>query len=173
MSVDQSAARSFRSGFSTCGSHPNTEVGACTGFADSSGTFNVGPDSAYVIFGIDSISSSDPAAFVLAASGIVIQREPLLSPFVTIGAIDEDIFGSRAFTQITILPGQDINLVPSGLGAGIVGTLTYDGAVQANVTSYFLNYNVAPSDPAVNFVKSNPSQTSYPVTEDCSIVTLQ
>jgi hypothetical protein len=149
------------------------QIGACTGFDDGGGAVSVGPYNAYVIFGIDSISSSGPSTFALDPSAIVIQREPVLTPFVMNDPIDEDIFGSRAFTETTILPGQSISLVPTGLGAGVVNTLTSNGAVEANETSYFLNYNAASTDPAVNFVKSNATQTSYPFTEDCSTVTLQ
>jgi hypothetical protein len=84
-----------------------------------------------------------------------------------------DIFGQKALAATSLLAGQNLAFVPTAFGAAVVNDLTTDGAVEANMTSYFLNYSPQPTDPPVNFSKSNANQTVYPLTDDCTDIVLQ
>ncbi len=150
------------------------QVGACDGSSSSSGVFSVGPNAAYVVFGFEDVVSNDPAPFVLSPTGIVIQHDPILNPLVINDPIDQFIFGAaRTLTATAVPPGQLVAFQPVVFGAGIVQTITTDGAVQANEQPYDLNYDAAPDDPAINFVKSNASVFDFPQTDDCSSIALQ
>ena len=149
------------------------QVGACDGFTVGTDNVNVGSNAAYVIFGIDYVSSADPQTFAFNPADVYVQRGPINEYFVLGDPIYTDILQSEAAAQTTVQPGQNISFQPSGFGAAVVSTLTADGAVQANETRYDLNYGADRSGPVMNFVKGNPNVTSFPLTDDCSSIVLQ
>jgi hypothetical protein len=102
-----------------------------------------------------------------------VQQNPVWSYFDPDLLLYSDILGPSAFvTTAPISAGQNISFSPTLRGAAVVGELTTDGAVEANMTGYFLDYDPQPTDPAINFEKANANQTSFPVTDDCSDVVL-
>jgi hypothetical protein len=160
-----------------CTSSPVTityhQVGGCNGFATSSGVTSVGPNAAYVIFGIESIDNSGGnASFAFNPTKVFVQQASpdFFDPTLMLYA---DILGPFAAGPTTVAAGQDLKFSVSAYGAAVVSTTNSDGAIEADQTSYFLSYNRAPSDPPVLFVKSDATQTSWPLTEDCSTIILQ
>jgi hypothetical protein len=153
------------------------QIGACTYFTNGNDTISLGPNAAYVIFAIDEINSSDPNTFAFSPADLFIQHDPIQNFFVSASdPIVPDIFGPLAAMAATVPPNGLVAFLPAGFGAGILATITTDGAVQANENGYFLNYsdNSASSPlPAINLVKSNASQTSYPLTDDCGQIDLE
>jgi kumamolisin len=150
------------------------QIGACTSFTSGGNFVSVGLNAAYVVFAIDEVSSSYPNTFVFNPAGVFIQHDPIQNFFVSSSdPIVPDIFGPLAAVEATVPANGLVAFLPAGFGAGIVNTITADGAVQANETGYFLNYSGSSSVPAMNFVKSNASQTTYPFTDDCSQIDLQ
>jgi hypothetical protein len=153
------------------------QIGACTSFTNGGNFVSLGSNAAYVVFAIDEVSSSYANTFVFNPAGVFIQHDPIQNFFVSSSdPIVPDIFGPLAAVEVTVPANGLVAFLPAGFGAGIVATITSDGAVQANETGYFLNYsdNSASSPiPAMNFVKSNASQTTYPLTDDCSQIDLQ
>jgi hypothetical protein len=56
--------------------------------------------------------------------------------------------------------------------AVVVATSTSDGAIEASQTQYTLRYDEQANDPPVNLVKSNASQTTWPLQQDCCSIGL-
>jgi hypothetical protein len=56
----------------------------------------------------------------------------------------------------------------------VVTTSSSDGSVEANQTSYTLQYQQQPGDPPVTLVKTNASQTTFapPGQADCAAIGL-
>jgi hypothetical protein len=54
-----------------------------------------------------------------------------------------------------------------------VTTTNSDGAVEANQTAYFLQYERQPGDPQITLVKSEAARTSWPLTRDCKTIMLK
>ena len=149
------------------------QTGACNGFADSSGGHFVGPNQAYVIFGIETVDNSggattlnfDPANFVL--QNTLIHFDSSLQIY--------RLLGSLAVQPATVVAGQNLTLSPARQGALVVSTTATDGSVEANQTSYFLDYLLPGqlSDPFVKLVKSFAAGTPpWPNTEDCTTIQL-
>lgn len=148
------------------------QTGACATFTVGSQGFSVGANAAYVVFGVESILNNGTSTFNFDESQVFVQQGVTRSFFDPTLDIYADIFGPFALTGYSVAPGDDFKLDPSGDGAAVVGTTTTDGAQQANMTSYFLNYQPVISDPAVQFTKSNASQSVFPITDDCSLIQL-
>ncbi len=87
-------------------------------------------------------------------------------------AVYSFILGPFAAISQSIPANDVLPFSPSAYGATVVSTSTADGAVEANQTSYTLAYKSGPSDPLVTLSKSNASQTSFPLTGDCSTISL-
>jgi hypothetical protein len=151
------------------------QLGACDVASYVSGGatvfFTPGPNEAWVLFGIESIdNSSTTSAFAFDPSRLFIQQgaaqefpDPGLDAFLL----------NFAAAPATITPGQDLQFQASAVLAPIVSTSTTDGAVEADQTAYLLNYAPRPGDPPVVLVKTNASQTSFPMTDQCSDIQLQ
>ncbi len=146
------------------------QVGACNGYETSNGGVSVGPNAAYVIFAVDTIDNSqssqdfafDPTHLFVNLGGQHVHIDTSLS-------LAHDILGTFTLVPTTIPAGKTVTL--DGFAPVVVTTVAANGASEANKTSYFLL-----SDPSPNFgfilVKSNPSQTSWPDTENCRDIQL-
>jgi hypothetical protein len=148
------------------------QIGACNGFASDPKT-NAGPMAAYVVFGFENIVSEASTPYTIAPTKIFVQRGPLQNFFDPSLSIYADLFGPFALIDTLVAPGQDLRFGVGVPGGTIVDTLTQNGAQEADMTGYFLNYSPFVSDPAVDFVKSNASQFVYPLTEDCGAIVLR
>jgi len=78
-----------------------------------------------------------------------------------------------AVTPGFVAPGQKLTYSPVKQGALIVSTTAADGSEEANKTPYFLNYELAATDPGVILIKSNASQNVWPDTKNCLDIALQ
>jgi carboxypeptidase family protein len=149
------------------------QTGACNGFPKTGGgVVNVGPNQAYVIFGIERIDNSlgttsfafDPAKlFVQQATQHFLDSSLQLYP---------EVLGPFSAVPTTLTPGQNLKFSAVAQGAAVVITTNVDGAVEANQTAYFLLYNRAPTDPPITLVKSDAGQTSWPLTQNCKTIAL-
>src|SRR5207248_2384238 len=84
------------------------------------------------------------------------------------------LLGSLAVQPATVVAGQNLTFSPAQQGALVVSTTATNGSVEANQTSYLLNYVGQFSDPFVNLVKSfAPGTPPWPNTEDCTTIPLQ
>ncbi len=149
------------------------QVGACNGFVNNIGDLvSVGPNAAYVLFGITSIDNSEGTTpFAFDPTKLFVKQGTL--DFVDPGLqLYSNILGPFAAIATTVNAGQDLQFQVSAQNALVVSTANSDGSVEANMTSYVLNYNTGASDPPVTLVKSNTGQT-FPNTEDCSTILLQ
>ncbi|MGH7270699.1 MAG: S53 family peptidase, partial [Polyangiaceae bacterium] len=150
------------------------QTGACVvDDVDPNNVFTSGPNRAYAIFGIEGIDNSQgTTAFTFDPAKLFIAQPTGLNYFDSSLAIYKNLFVSFAAIQDTIGAGTDRQYGPSADGATTVTTSTADGAVEANQTSYLLNYTQQHFDPPVTLVKSNASQTSFGDSEDCSAIVL-
>jgi hypothetical protein len=151
------------------------QLGACNDVTDSNGNnaASAGPFAAYVLFGIESIYNETSTSFTFDPTQVFIQRGPIHNFWDPGLTLYSDIFGPFAAVDTPVGPGVDYRFSPSALGAAITPTLTMDGAQQADMTPYGLNYNPGPTDPAIEFTKSNASQFNWPSTPSCNDIVLQ
>lgn len=140
------------------------QLGACDDFDPAE--LAAGPNKAYVFFRMDSVDNSTSAASVLF--------DPFQLHEPGVGQLDQTLSTTWAMAlqapvagPITV-PGHTIQSV-SGLGVMLVSTSTTDGAVEANMTSYFLDG--APGS-GILPDKENSSQTSWTYTQSCTAIKL-
>jgi hypothetical protein len=149
------------------------QVGACNGFATSSGEVNAGGNAAYVVFGIDSIDNSlGTAAFSFDPTNLFVQQGNLVAFFDPGSAFYPNILGPLAGAAATVGPGVKSSFSVPGYGALVVTTSNPNGAAGASKTAFSLNYNQQPNDPPVNLVNSTPGVTTWPLTENCASINL-
>ena len=148
------------------------QTGACNGYVNSFGGVNAGPNAAFVMFGIESIDNSSGAApFGFDPTKLYVQQatQEFVDPSLQIYA---DIFGPFAAVSTSVAKGFDMKFSVSAQTALTVQTVNADGATEANQTSYLLRYNSSPTDPPVLMMKSDASQTNWPLTQDCTTISL-
>lgn len=148
------------------------QVGACNGYVGPFGAVSVGPNAAYVIFGIERIDNSlGSSAFNFDPRNVFVQQatQDFFDPNL---ALYTDVLGPFAAVATTLAIGDDRVFAVSGQGALVVSTTTTDGSIEANQTKYFLQYNRQPTDPPVTLIKSDAARTSWPVTADCKTIVL-
>jgi hypothetical protein len=145
------------------------QIGACNGSA--SFMFSAGLNAAYEVYGIQGIDNSEnPSAFNYNPSNLYVQQasgQDFFDPGLMIYA---DEFGPFASIPATIGATNVMNYSPYGLGATIVSTTNSNGAVEANATSYPLNYKQQSTDPLVVLVNADPTQTTVDNAQDCDNV---
>ncbi len=149
------------------------QVGACNGYAGPNGAVSAGPNAAYVIFAIESIDNTQTKTNFNynPASMCITQQNRCIDPNLQ---LVHDVLGPFATVPVTVNAGQQMGFSPNGFGALVVQTVNANGAVEANQTNYFLNqYQNQPANTSVLLVKSNSSQTSWPLTEDSKQIQLK
>jgi hypothetical protein len=155
------------------------QVGACNGGSFGVGdgpveTYSCGTNAAYVIFGITSISNPGAIPFNFNPGNLFVQQGSQQDSFSNNLELDSQIFPSyvqsESLNPATTIPGVGSSEVQ--FGAAIVSTVATDGASQADGETFVLGYNRQSGDPAVNLVKSNPTQT-FPYTPGCSEISYQ
>jgi hypothetical protein len=146
------------------------QVGACNGYNTGSGAVNVGPNSAYVVFQIETLDDREPGVdFHFDPARLFISQtlprhvDPNLK-----FAQDLGVFGT---VPVTVPHGTLVGV--NGYSVAVVETANANGSAEAHQTSYLLLYDRQPSDPGILLVKTNASQTTWPQTDDCRAMTLQ
>jgi hypothetical protein len=149
------------------------QTGACNGFVIPTGAVSAGPNAAYVIFGIERIDNSlGTTTFNFDPDRIFVQQTGPRK-FDSFLSLYANVLGPFAVTTQTFAPGANSGFAVSAQGATVVTTTNADGAVEANQTAYFLQYDRQPSDPQITFVKSDAARTSWPLTRDCKTIVLK
>jgi hypothetical protein len=150
------------------------QVGACNGYlTNNGGAVSVGPNAAYVIFAIDTVDNSqNPRSWAFDPSRLFVSQGGRQEPFDSSLALYNDVLGPFQ-VRPTSVPGGTDDAFGLSFGALVVQTAIADGAVEADQTDYFLLYNRRPTDPPIALVKSNATQTSFPLTENCRDITLR
>jgi membrane-bound inhibitor of C-type lysozyme len=149
------------------------QTGACNGFVIPTGAVSAGPNAAYVIFGIERIDNSlGTTTFNFDPDRIFVQQTGPRK-FDSSLQLYPNVLGPFAVTTQTFAPGANSGFAVSAQGATVVTTTNADGAVEANQTAYFLQYDRQPSDPQITFVKSDAARTSWPLTRDCKTIVLK
>jgi hypothetical protein len=149
------------------------QVGACNGYQGPNGLVSVGTNQAYVIFGIERIDNTQRTSSFAFDPTRLFFNGTIRDFFDPSLAIYHDILGPFAAVSTTVSAGQNYGFNPSAYGALVAQTANPNGAVEANNTAYFLNYNTQSSDPPITLVKSDSNRTTWPNTEDCHTITLQ
>jgi hypothetical protein len=156
-------------GFDSCSNGTATidfkQVGACNGWDDGVTLHSAGPNAAYVVFKVHSIDNTQGKvnfAFDPAKMAVNVSTHPHMDSSLSLASY----IGVFELVPTTIPKGNLVGL--DGYSVTIVPTANSNGAVEANQTSYFLTYDTGTSDPGILFSKENSSQTSWPLTEDCT-----
>jgi hypothetical protein len=158
-------------GFDACSNGTATisfkQVGACNGWNDGSSLYSAGPNAAYVVFKVHSIDNTQGKvnfAFDPAKTAVGVSSRPHMDSGLSLA----HHMGVLQLVATSIPKGTLVGL--DGFSVAVVPTANPNGAVEANQTSYFLTYDTGASDPGVIFSKENPSQTSWPLTLDCTTI---
>ena len=148
------------------------QTGACNSWVIPPGV-SAGPNAAYVIFGIERIDNSlGTTTFNFDPDRVFVQQTGPRK-FDSNLQLYPNVLGPFAVTTQTLAPGVNRGFAVSAQGATIVTTTTLDGAIEANQTAYFLQYDRQPTDPQITFVKSDATRTSWPLTQDCKTIVLK
>lgn len=160
-----------------------SQLGACNGFTTESGSTAARPNSAFVIFKIESIDNtgSDTDFRFIPVRLYVDQAKPQ-QMFVPKQSYDQRfVLDDPRFTQGLGVAGTKPQVIAAGRKVEINGivvvevtTSTENGSAEAHETSYSLAYDsetgevtfVDPS-PDIVLIKSNAAQKTWPLTEDC------
>jgi hypothetical protein len=153
------------------------QYAACTGFPNSMGITSVGPNAAYVVFQLESIDNSGnnvPFKFDQSKLFVTDPHDGLsdfVDPFMMIYST---IFGPFAAANVNVSALGSVSYQADPDIALVVTTSSSDGSVEANQTSYTLQYQQQPGDPPVTLVKTNASQTTFapPGQADCAAIGL-
>jgi hypothetical protein len=153
------------------------QVGGCNGYVTTSGGVNTGhfsgPNAAFVIFGIESIKNDQPAKSFAFDPANLFVHQGVDSSFDSHLSLYADILKASAAGSASVMPNQDLKFANGAFGALVVQTVLADGATEADKTPYTLRYKAQAGDPTVNLVKSDAARTSWPLTQDCTTITLQ
>lgn len=148
-------------------------VGACDSYQAPDGSFfSVGPNQAYVFYGITEVNNQNPNPFnfdptkLYTTTTVPDHVDPTLSVYA-------DIFGPFSLPATTYAGGADVSYAVSGVEALVVQTMASDGASEADHTRYPLNYATGPADPPIIMNPTDISRTSWPYTPDCKTIALQ
>jgi hypothetical protein len=154
------------------------QVGACNGFIANPGPptelESAGVNQAFVVFAIERIDNSlSNIGFNFDPGNLYVQQAQKDFFLPLSDQIYKVILGPFSAVPTALSPGQNLGFSVGAFGALIVATANSNGAVEANQTPYFLQYNKQPADPQISLVKSDAFRTSWPLTEDCSTIQLQ
>jgi hypothetical protein len=144
------------------------QVGACNGYVDGNRiAHSAGPNAAYVIFLVQQIdNSSGTQDFAFDPNKLLISGQSSNQH------IDTNISVAQAFDLLalapTTIPKGNV-VVLDGYGVATVPTSAYDGASEADQTSYDLTMPAAGGFGFL-FTKSNNSQSSWTYTQNCGSI---
>ena len=144
-----------------------TQVGACNGWDTGGSVYNAGPYAAYVIFKVVSVDNTgskvdfafDPDRLHLRGASAHVDT----SLHLPLGP----------FQAVPMTVPRGVLRGSNGYAGAVFSTSTSNGAVEANKTSYLLDYERASADPGVLSTKDNYQQTEWPFTENCTDIQLQ
>lgn len=145
------------------------QIGACNGFNNGGGATSAGPNAAYAIFRITTIENTDASAkdFNFDPDRIYINGtspRAFTSTHLNLSQINPFYATAKLVLKGTTAPAN------VGAVIAIVSTSAADGASEAKNISYFLSYDTPSGGQAVNFIKANPNQSSWPSTPDCTSI---
>ncbi len=140
---------------------------ACTSLPSQAGGTDFVPNGAYVVFEVDEINNPSTQTFHFDPNKLYVQQ-PTQQDFADSTLyIYSLIFQTFAAVPGTFEAGEDALFTQPGFLATVVSITSGDPAIVANNTSYSLYYASQLTDPFVNMIKSNASQTSWTVNESC------
>lgn len=152
------------------------QTGACNGGQGQSGDpstfYSAGSNQAFVVFGIERIDNSSgavPFSFDPRKLFVNSTVRDFVDPNLM---IYRWVLGPFASVPTSVPAGSNFGYAVSGQNALVVQTTNPDGSTEANMTPYSLLYNASASDPGVIMIKTDPSQTSWPNTQDCATIAL-
>jgi hypothetical protein len=148
-----------------------SQYAACTHVPLNPGIASVDPNAAYVVFQVEEIDNQSSQTFNWDPNRSYVQQATKHFADSTLRIYDK-IFGPFAAVPDMFGPGVDADFQLAEDLSVVVTTSTSDGAVEANATQYNLLYDEQLTDPPVTFVKTNSSQTSWPVEQDCCSIGL-
>lgn len=139
------------------------QIGACNGTAG----VNAGPQAAFVLFQIDSIRNDSGVTFNFDPTKLFVTgptRESISTVSPVLGVVN------AAPASSTPVPpnGQQTDFPPAAFGVVTVATTAGNGAVEANKTRFFLNYDAGPNDPPIFGEALDLARTVWPYTPDCA-----
>jgi|GEM_PF-1495017 len=151
------------------------QVGSCNGYPQTTGpggsgphhAVSSGPKAAFATFRIVTIDNSKSTKdFDFEPDRLFINTIPRASVDQTL-SLAQDL-GVFATIPVTVPKGHVQG--NNGIVIAVVPTTTTNGASEANNTSYALQYDPAATTQTVQLVKKNPSQTTWPQTDDCRAI---
>jgi len=148
-----------------------SQYASCTHVLLNPGVASVDPNGAYVVFQVGRINNQSSQPFDWVPNRSYVQQATKDFVDSTLRIYDR-IFGPFAAAPATFGPGVDAGFQTPEDMSVVVTTTSTDGAIDSSATSYSLIYDEQATDPPVTFVKTNASQTSWPVQQDCCSIGL-
>jgi hypothetical protein len=161
-----------------------SQIGACNGYATGSGITSKRPNSAFAVFKIESFDTTKSGVdFRFNPSRLFVNLEPGKETWGS-SLVAGHYYASAdsRFAEPLGVPGIQPVKAPARATTKVdrlafvaVPTADANGATEANKTSYHLAYDPETGkegvgsilDPHIEFVKTNDSQSTWPVTDDC------
>lgn len=162
-----------------------SQVGACNGYASGSGITSKRPNSAFVVFKIESFDTTKSGVdFRFVPTRLFVNLEPKKETWGS-SLVSGQYYasGDRRFADPLGVPAIQSVKAPARATTTEVGRLAFiavptadaNGSAEANKTSYRLSYDPETGkegvgsipDPHIEFVKTNETQSTWPVTDDC------
>ena len=152
------------------------QTGACNGYVRATGpggalteTVSAGGNAAYVAFKVISIDNSKRSTpFHFDPTRMTVNGTSPLARVSTTLSLARDL---APLTAVPVNVPAGNNQGNNGTAVAVVHTGAFDGATEANQTSYLLSYESEPGGPSVFMAKANASQTAFPNTQDCAMIT--
>lgn len=159
-----------------------SQVGACNGYASEAGVAGKRANKAFVVFKIESVDGTHSSdSFNFEPSRFFLDLEPNKETWgSSLGAGLYFAATDRRLTEPLGVPVIEDVKLPANETATIqrlvfiqVPTKDANGSAEANKISYELLYDAVTKDtgripdPKIEFVKTNASQSTWPVADDC------
>jgi hypothetical protein len=165
-----------------------SQVGACSGYTSGSGATLPRPNTAYIVFKIQSIDNTrSHVDLEFVPVRLYVDQSKEKAIFEETLTFDRRyVSGDNRFTRGLGLTGPTQKVIPAGSKIDInafavveVTTATANGAEEAHHTAYSLSYDpdmgeveffAAP--PKILLTESNAAERAWPQTEDCRALEL-
>lgn len=160
-----------------------SQVGACNGYQSGSGLSAKRPNAAFVVFKIESLDATKSGVeFGFVPSRLSVNLEPGKETWgSSLGAGKYYVSSDRRFTDPLGAPAIKQMRAPARATTEVdrlafiaVPTADANGSAEASKRSYHLSYDAetgketgGAADPHIEFVKTNDTQSTWPVTDDC------
>jgi len=165
-----------------------SQVGACNGYASGSGATAPRPNTAYVVFKIQSIDNTrSHVALELVPVRLYVDQSTEKAMFEETTTFDRRyVSDDGRFTRGLGLTGLTQQVIPAGRKVDIdafavveVKTATANGAEEAHHTAYSLSYDPEMGEveffaapPKILLTETNAAERAWPQVEDCRALEL-